>query len=60
VKTHEEAIGNIREAIELWIDNTKESGDIILKPNQIYYIVFKFKVGKAHPRVMRSPIILIG
>lgn len=34
-KTHEEAIGNIKEAIELWIDTAKEFGDVIPEPKSL-------------------------
>ncbi|WP_373478456.1 type II toxin-antitoxin system HicB family antitoxin [Geminocystis sp.] len=34
-KTQEEAIINIKEAIELWIDMAKEFGDIIPQPKSL-------------------------
>ncbi|MBL1208668.1 type II toxin-antitoxin system HicB family antitoxin [Geminocystis sp. GBBB08] len=34
-KTQEEAIINIKEAMELWIDKTKEFGDFIPQPKSL-------------------------
>lgn len=37
-KTQEEAIFNIKEAMELWIDTAKEFGDFIPQPKSLFVL----------------------
>jgi len=38
--THEEALGNVKEAIQLWIDTAKEFGDPVPEPKgeKLYFV----------------------